>query len=167
MRVLLFPDGRLLSRRWLIVAWAAVLGATLAALADGFYPGRLLAHEYIENPLGAAGPIGQQLTAYGSLAASKLLASALLLVSTLATLFSPVVRLRRARGDERQQLKWFLYAAVPAAVVQRAARGSRWSSIRLTTRATPTGSIRRAKAARTNTASRAGTPAPTAAYAGP
>ncbi len=115
--LLLFPDGRLLSRRWRIVAWAAVLGAALAALADGFYPGRLLAHEYIENPLGAMGTIGQQLTAYGSLAASKLIASALLLVSTLAALFSPVVRLRRARGDERQQLKWFLFAAVPAAVV--------------------------------------------------
>jgi hypothetical protein len=53
--LLLFPDGRLLSRRWLIVALAAVSGATLAALADGFYPGRLLAHGYIENPLGATG----------------------------------------------------------------------------------------------------------------
>ena len=114
--MLLFPDGRLLSRGWQIVAWAAVLGATLAALADGFYPGRLLAHGYIESPLGAMGTIGHQLTTYGSLAAPKLLASALLLASTLAALFSPVVRLRRASGDARQQLKWFLYAAVPAVV---------------------------------------------------
>jgi two-component system NarL family sensor kinase len=114
--LLLFPDGRLLSRRWRIVAWAAVSGATLAALADGFYPGRLLTHGYIENPLGLMGMLGQQLTTYGSLAASKVLASALLLVSTLAALFSPLVRLRRASGDARQQLKWFLYAAVPAAV---------------------------------------------------
>jgi signal transduction histidine kinase len=102
------------------VALVAVLGAALAALADGFYPGRLLAHGYIENPLGATGTIGRQVTAYGSLAASKLLASGLLLVSTLAALFPPVVRLRRASGDARQQLKWFLYAAVPAAVVQSA-----------------------------------------------
>jgi two-component system NarL family sensor kinase len=115
--MLLFPDGCLLSRGWRIVAFTAVLGAALAALADGFYPGRLLTHGYIENPLGVAGTIGQQLTAYGSLAASKLLASALLLVSTLAALLSPVVRLRRARGDARQQLKWFLYAAVPAVAV--------------------------------------------------
>src|SRR5919107_2378530 len=63
------------------------------------------------------GIIGQELTTFGSFAASKLLASALLLGSTLAALFSPLVRLRRARADERQQLKWFIYAAVPAAVV--------------------------------------------------
>src|SRR5215216_3864533 len=114
--MLLFPDGRLLSRRWRIVAWAAVSGAALAALADGFYPGLLTTHGYAENPLEAMGVIGSGLTAFGSLAASKLLASALLLVSTLAALFSPVVRLLRASGDARQQLKWFLYAAVPAAV---------------------------------------------------
>ena len=118
--MLLFPDGRLPSSRWRIVALAVVLGTALTVLADGFYPGRLLAHGYIENPLGATGTIGHQLTAYGSLAASKLLASALLLVSTLAALFPPVVRLRRASGDARQQLKWFLYAAVPATVVQSA-----------------------------------------------
>jgi signal transduction histidine kinase len=114
--MLLFPDGRLLSRRWWIVAWAAVLGATLAALADGFYPGRLATHGYVENPLRVMGIIGQELTTFGSFAASKILASALLLVSTLAALFSPLVRLRRASGDERQQLKWFVYAALPAAV---------------------------------------------------
>jgi signal transduction histidine kinase len=114
--MLLFPDGRLRSRRWRIVAWTAVLGAALAALADGFYPGLLLTHGYIENPLGAMGSIGRELTTYGSLAASKVLDSALLLMSTLAALFSPLVRLQRARGDERQQLKWFLYGAVPSAI---------------------------------------------------
>jgi signal transduction histidine kinase len=114
--MLLFPDGRLLSRHWRIVAWAAVSGAALAALADGFYPGRLTTHGYAENPLEALGFIGSGLTTYGSLAASKVLASVLLLVSTLAALFSLAVRLQRARGDERQQLKWFMYAAAPAAV---------------------------------------------------
>ena len=67
--MLLFPEGRLLSRGWRIVVLAAVLGAALAALADGFYPGLLLTHGYTENPLGATGTIGRQLTAYGSLAA--------------------------------------------------------------------------------------------------
>src|SRR5215212_9464538 len=114
--MLLFPDGHLLSRRWQVVAWAAIMGATLAALADGFYPGRLATHGYVENPLGVVGIMGEELTTYGSLGTSKILASALLLVSTLAALFSPLVRLLRASGGARQQLKWFLYAAVPAAV---------------------------------------------------
>jgi two-component system NarL family sensor kinase len=114
--MLLFPDGHLLSRRWRIVAWTAVLGAALAAFADGFYPVRLTTHGYAENPLVTLGSIGSELTTYGSLAASKVLASALLLVSTLAALFSLAVRLHRASGDERQQLKWFMYAAAPAAV---------------------------------------------------
>src|SRR5829696_6392856 len=113
--MLLFPDGRLLSRRWRIVAWAAVSGAALAALADGFYPGLLATHGYAENPLEAMGFIGSRLTAFGSLAASKVLASMLLLVSTLAALCSLAVRRQRARGDERQQIKWFLFAAAPAA----------------------------------------------------
>jgi hypothetical protein len=91
--MLLFPEGRLLSRRWQIVAWAAVLGAALAALAEGFYPGVLLRHGNVENPLGTIGIIGQVLTKYGSLGGSKVLASALLVVSTLVALFSPVVRL--------------------------------------------------------------------------
>jgi two-component system NarL family sensor kinase len=113
--MLLFPNGRLLSRRWRLVAWTAVLGAALTVLADGFYPGALATHGYVDNPLGAMGMIGQQLTAYGSLGVSKVLASALLLTSTLAALFSPLVRLRHASRDARQQLKWFLYAAAPAA----------------------------------------------------
>ena len=115
--MLLFPDGRMPSGRWRIAALAGVLGTALTALADGFYPGLMSTHGYVENPLGAMGMIGQELTTYGSLAASKLLASTLLLVSTLMALFSPVVRLRRASGDARQQLKWFLYAAVPAVAV--------------------------------------------------
>jgi hypothetical protein len=36
--MLLFPHGRLLSRRWQIVAWTAVLGAVLTALYDAFHP---------------------------------------------------------------------------------------------------------------------------------
>ena len=71
--MLLFPDGRLPSSRWRIVALAVVLGTALTAIADGFYPGLMLTHGYVENPLGAMGMIGQELTTYGSLAASKLL----------------------------------------------------------------------------------------------
>jgi signal transduction histidine kinase len=107
--MLLFPDGRLPSRRWRILAWTAVLGAALAALSDAFAP-------YSGNPFGVVGVIGGLLTTYELFAASYSLGMTLLMVSIIAALFSLILRLRRARGDERQQLKWFLYAAVPAAV---------------------------------------------------
>lgn len=114
--MLLFPEGRLPSRQWRIVVWAALLGAALAALADAFTPGQLRTHFYVDNPFGVVGVIGGGFTTYDLFSASRLLGRTLLATSGLAALFSLILRLRRARGDERQQLKWFLYAAVPAAV---------------------------------------------------
>jgi signal transduction histidine kinase len=114
--MLLFPDGHLLSPRWRIVAWTAVLGAALNAFDDAFYPGYLFTHSYVDNPFGVVGVIGGRITTYQFFTASALVGEALLLTSSLAALFSLFVRLHRAWGDERQQLKWFLYAAVPAGV---------------------------------------------------
>src|SRR5215210_4913410 len=113
--MLLFPDGRLLSRRWRIVAGIAICGAALSALYDAFAP-------YYQgpftppygNPFGVVGVVGGLFTTYELFAASQSLGIALLLASSLAALSSLILRLRRARGDERQQLLWFLYAAVPA-----------------------------------------------------
>ncbi len=113
--MLLFPDGRLLSRRWQIVAWMAVLGAVLTALYDAFYPDYLSKHVYVYNPFAVVVYIGP-FTPYEFFIGSALVGEALLLTSSFAALFSLVLRLHRARGDERQQLKWFLYAAVPAGV---------------------------------------------------
>ncbi len=107
--MLLFPDGQLPSRRWRIVVWTAVLGAALAATSDAFTPSS-------GNPFGVAGVIGGLLTTYELFAASYSLGMALLLASGLAALFSLILRLRHTRGDERQQLKWFVYAAAPATV---------------------------------------------------
>ena len=114
--MLLFPDGRLPSRRWRIVAWTAVLGAALTALGDAFTPGQLRTHPYVENPFGVVGVIGGGLTTFEFFAASLVFGTTLLLMSSLAALCSLIVRLRRGRGDERQQIKWFSYAAVPAVV---------------------------------------------------
>jgi hypothetical protein len=62
------------------------------------------------------GVIGGTYTSYEFLAALSVLGMSLLAASTLAALFSLILRLKRARADERQQLKWFLFAAVPAVV---------------------------------------------------
>ena len=115
--MLLFPDGRLLSRRWRIVAWMAVLGAGVDGTLGRLLPRiALSAHSYVENPFGVSAAIGGGLTTYELFDATTLVGRALCYWSILAALFSLFVRLHRAWGDERQQLKWFLYAAVPAVV---------------------------------------------------
>ena len=116
--MLLFPDGRLLSRRWRIVAGIAICGAALSTLYDAFAPYHHgpFTPPY-ENPFGVVGVVGGLFTTYELFAASQSLGIALLLASSLAALISLILRLRRARGDERQQLMWFLYAAVPAVAV--------------------------------------------------
>jgi hypothetical protein len=113
--MLLFPDGRLLSRRWRIVAWTAVLGGVLTALFDVFYPDYLSNHRYVMNPFGIVGYIGEVST-FEFFIGTALVGEVLLLMSSLAALVSLFLRLYRARGNERQQIKWFLFAAVPTGV---------------------------------------------------
>src|SRR5215208_1681018 len=119
--MLLFPDGNLPSRRWRIVAWTAVCGAVLSELFAAFYPRDLNSAASVPNPFGWVGGIwvgviGVGLTTYDFLNYSALIGETLLLASSLAAICSLALRLHRARADERQQLKWFLYAAVPAAL---------------------------------------------------
>jgi signal transduction histidine kinase len=114
--MLLFPDGHLPSRRWQLVAWTAVLGAVLTALYDAFLPGSVSSYTYVENPFGFQGYYIVGFRTYEFLLGSALVGETLLFTSSLAALLSLVFRLHRARGDGRQQLKWFLYAAVPASL---------------------------------------------------
>jgi len=102
---LLFPDGRLPSRRWRLVAWTAAIGSPLSALGRAFKAGPLEAHRSIDNPVGIGGALG------GVLEVVSTVGTAALIVSVLASGISMLLRLRRARGVERQQLKWFVYAA--------------------------------------------------------
>src|SRR4028119_2362753 len=106
--LLLFPTGRLPSRRWRWLAWLTVayilVGGVTAAFSPGAYLGSL---GPIRNPLGIEG-----LTQFYK-AVLYTMSPALF----LAAAFSLVVRLRRAVGVERQQLKWLAYAAGGLAIV--------------------------------------------------
>ena len=101
--LLLFPSGRLPSARWRPVAWLS--GAGLAALICGLAlePGRF-EDTAIENPLGldAIPWLPGALSAAGAIA---------LVCGLLGSIASLRVRFASARLDERQQLKWLLYAA--------------------------------------------------------
>jgi hypothetical protein len=115
--ILLFPDARLPSPRWRLVAWAAIFGAALSTLGFAFMPEYLIVtHPYVENPFGIVGVIGGGFTTYSLFGSSRFLGMTLLLTSSLAALFAPILRLHHTRGNERQQLKWFLFAAVPLTV---------------------------------------------------
>jgi hypothetical protein len=115
--MLLFPDGRLTSRRWRIVVWVTVLGAAITALGMAFMPGILLTHRYVDNPFGIVGVIGSVVTTFEFFGGSRFLGMTLLSTSLLAALYSVILRLRHSRGNEREQLKWFMFAAVPLTVL--------------------------------------------------
>jgi hypothetical protein len=99
--VLLFPTGRLPSRRWRPVAWAAGAVLVLAALSSPSLPGPP-ADGLRPNPIAIPALAGVLRLAYNT-------AGAFLFGVILAALVSLIVRFRRATGSERQQLKWFAY----------------------------------------------------------
>jgi hypothetical protein len=104
---LLFPDGRLPSPRWRLLVWLTVGAAALGVVGAVFSP-RLVDPSVwpgLVNPSGLGGTAGRVAEAAG-------VVSAVLFVPCFfAGGASVVVRLRRARGEERQQLKWFAYVA--------------------------------------------------------
>jgi hypothetical protein len=99
--LLLFPTGRLPSRRWRPVAWAAVAVLVLAALSSPLLPGPP-ADGLRPNPIAIPALEGVLRLAYDT-------AGAFLFGVILAALVSLIARFRRATGSERQQLKWFAY----------------------------------------------------------
>jgi hypothetical protein len=102
---LLFPDGRLPSPRWR-PAFSIGLGlVALAALGTlfGVPSGEWGDDGRIDNPLALGGPVGD------GFEAATALGGPAFAIAVLAALGSVVVRFRRARGVERQQLKWFVF----------------------------------------------------------
>lgn len=110
--IMCFPDGRLPSPRWrMVVAAMAAIGVLLAG-GSALWP-----VEYQDNSLSVPHPlqVGGYDTARQLWNPVAPIAYQLFQVVWAA---SVIVRLRRAKGDEAQQLKWFVYAvAVGAATM--------------------------------------------------
>jgi len=98
---LLFPDGRLPSRRWRPVAWlmaaATVVPAAVMAVRAWPVRGPALVAQSFDHPA-----VGD---AFGT-------GFAVVLALSVVALAGLVVRFRRSTGTERQQIKWFAYGAM-------------------------------------------------------
>jgi hypothetical protein len=111
--LLLFPTGRLPSPRWRPVAVAGALAITAVTVLGAVQPTLKLQNEevYLPNPLGLAGAPDPENGAVGAVLLGVLAAC------LVASVVSVVLRFRRSSGVERQQLKWFTYAAALMLVV--------------------------------------------------
>jgi hypothetical protein len=105
MLFLLFPEGNLLGRRWRVVFWLVILTTCSAMMSSALDPVLDDApFKSVANPFGLDPPrtLLDALSYFGwpGMATSLLLAA-----------FAMILRLRRSRGVERQQLKWISAAA--------------------------------------------------------
>src|SRR5215216_1211796 len=101
--ILLFPTGKLPSRRWRWLAWLTVAFVVVGVILSAFSSGALL---------GILGPIRNPLGIEGFTNVYKALLYVMAPLLTIAAALAVFMRLRRAVGVERQQIKWFAYAAV-------------------------------------------------------
>jgi hypothetical protein len=111
LALLVVPDGRLPSRRWIVIAAGAMLVMIASVAISGTWPRRLVPFPF-QNPLGIEG-----LRAYEQLRPSLFYLVSVgqglaLLIPTAALL----MRVRGSTGERRQQLKWIAAAATFASV---------------------------------------------------
>ncbi len=106
LALLLFPQGRLPSRRWRVVIWILAVGTITASFWNTVQPDPILMADVLTIPNPLAVPA---LKGFGWVITP---AAILILLSFLLALVSVVVRFRRSEGEERQQLRWLAFASL-------------------------------------------------------
>jgi hypothetical protein len=100
---LYFPDGRLVSPRWRPVFWLALFFMVTGTVFSAFIPGEVSDVSGVTNPLGLE-------TLRPVLKVMEVVMVWTFPVVIFLSVASLVVRFRRSRGEERQQMKWLTYA---------------------------------------------------------
>jgi signal transduction histidine kinase len=100
--ILLFPDGRLPSRRWRPVAWLSGAVIVVASAGVALVPEPLLHLGGIQNPSGLYG--------YPEVAYAMFNVLLLLPLCILASAASLILRFRRSGSEVREQIKWIAFA---------------------------------------------------------
>jgi hypothetical protein len=101
--ILLFPDGKLPSRRWRPLAWFSGAVMVLVSVALTLIPGHLEGHPGVRNPFG--------LEAHPMVAQALPGVIVLLPVCIVASAASLIWHYRRSGGEVREQIKWVAFAA--------------------------------------------------------
>jgi signal transduction histidine kinase len=113
--VLLFPDGRPPSPRWRWATWTLLIGFGLSVVAFALTPGPL--NNLVEDGILYANPFGLSLFAEGRPANALVgIGVFMMLGASLATVVAAWQRFRRARGEERQQMRWLVATATLAGI---------------------------------------------------
>jgi signal transduction histidine kinase len=111
--VLLFPDGHPPTRRWRWAIWVLLGGIGIAATSYALTPGPL--NNFVQYGILFANPFGIDVFAEGRPGNALVSVGALMIVgASLATVVAVWQRFRRARGEERQQMRWLVSVATVA-----------------------------------------------------
>jgi hypothetical protein len=102
--VLLFPDGRLPSRRWRPLAWLSGAVIALLGVDSVLAPGPLTDLEGVRNPFGLEGAPW--------LVDAEIVLLLLFVACILASAVSLILRYRHSGGEVRQQIKWIALAGL-------------------------------------------------------
>ena len=108
--LLLFPHGRLPSPRWRPFAWFTVAVYLTLSLAAALSPGAFELYYPQATP-----PVHLPVAGLADPVFEWLVVGQLLVLAT--ALVSVALRLRRATGEERQQVKWFVYTVITVVLV--------------------------------------------------
>lgn len=103
---LYFPHGRLPGRRWTFIAWCLILGLVIPVVSIALHPGTIEDWD-LEGPnqfgIPGTGEFFEMTLNLGMIP---------LFIGSVGSLLALGLRFRKSKQDEREQMKWLVYAVI-------------------------------------------------------